>query len=330
VSFGALKAPTRGVSFRRRPHHPGVGYDTFATGKPGNTPPRELVLARVAERQYGLVTIAQLLAAGLTHSAISRRVARGVLHRVGAGVYALGHGALSREACWLAGVLVAGDGAVLSHRSAGKLCEVSRFSAPVTEVVSTRQHRPRPGIHFHRTRVLHPLDVTTHMRIPVTSVHRLLVDLSDVLTPHQLANVIHEAAFRGRFVEMATRDAMARVTGRHRLHVLDRAMDLHRSGSAGTKSGAEDAFLALVAELPEPLVNVHVAGFERDFHWPRSKLAVEIDGPGHGRPATQLEDAARDRTLCEAGYTRLRFTDDAVYRRSEEVIASVAARFDRR
>jgi hypothetical protein len=302
-----------------------VGYETFGKRKRGTPPLRELTLARVAGRQYGLVTIAQLLAAGFTHSSVTRRVARGVLHRIDAGLYAVGHATLSREARWLAGVLVGGEGAVLGHLSAGKLCEISRFGAPVTDVVSTRRHRPRPGIRFHRTRVLHPRDVTTHKRIPVTSVHRLLVDLADVLTPHQLANVIHEAAFRGRFVESATLDAMARVTGRHRLHVLERAIDLHRSGSAGTKSGAEDAFLALVAGLPEPLVNMGLAGFERDFHWPEFQLAVEIDGAGHMRPRSRLEDGRRDRTLDDAGYTLLRFTDDAVYHASREVLAAITA-----
>jgi hypothetical protein len=171
--------------------------------------------------------------------------------------------------------------------------------------------------------VLHPLDVTTHLHIPVTSIHRLLVDLSDVLTAHQLANVIHEAAFRGRFVELATRDAMGRVTGRHRRHVLDRAIDLHLLGSAGTKSGADDAFLTLVAGLPEPLVNMGLAGFERDFHWPEFRLVVEIDGAGHTRPRSRLEDGRRDRTLDEAGYTLLRFTDDAVYHAPREVLAAV-------
>jgi hypothetical protein len=303
-----------------------VGYDTSAKRKPSHTPPRELTLARIAGRQYGLVTVAQLLSAGFTHSSITRRVARGVLHRIDTGLYAVGHATLSREARWLAGVLAAGDRAALSHLSAGRLCEVSRFAAPLTEVVSTRQHRPRPGIRFHRTRVLHPLDVTTHLRIPVTSIHRLLVDLSDVLTAHQLANVIHEAAFLGRFVEPATRDAMARVTGRHRLHVLDQAIALHHAGSAGTKSGAEDAFLTLVAGLPEPLVNMGLAGFERDFHWPEFRLAVEIDGAGHTRPRNRLEDERRDRTLDEAGYALLRFTDDAVYHAPREVLAAITTR----
>ena len=70
----------------------------------------------------------------------------------------------------------------------------------------------------------------------MTTVHRTLVDLADDLTPHQLANVIHEAAYRGRFVEAAVRDSMARVFGRRKLHVLERAIELHHAGSAGTKS----------------------------------------------------------------------------------------------
>ena len=302
-----------------------MGTETVLSGKRASPPPVELALAELAARQHGVITIAQLTKLGLSHSAVSKRVSRGVLHRVGHAVYAVGHGALSREGVWLAGVLAGGPGALLSYRPAGKLLAVSRFPAPITEVTSTHRREGRPDIRFHRTRVLDPLDVTTHLRIPVTSVHRLLVDLSDVLTAHQLANVIHEAAFRGRFVESATRDAMARVAGRHRLHVLDRAIELHHAGSAGTKSGGEDAFLALVAGLPEPLVNMGLAGFERDFHWPQFQLAVEIDGGGHTRPRSRLEDGRRDRTLDDAGYRLLRFTDDAVHHAPREVLAAVVA-----
>jgi very-short-patch-repair endonuclease len=68
-----------------------------------------------------------------------------------------------------------------------------------------------------------------------------------------------------------------------------------------------------------------LAGFERDFHWPQFRLAVEIDGSGHTRPRNRLEDARRDRTLDEAGYTLLRFTDDAVYHGPLEVVATVMA-----
>ena len=37
-------------------------------------------------------------------------------------------------------------------------------------------------------------------------------------------------------------------------------------------------------------------------------LVVEVDGPGHERPAAKLDDARKDRKLRAAGYTVLRFT----------------------
>ena len=92
---------------------------------------------------------------------------------------------------------------------------------------------------MHRVRTLDPRDVTSHNGIPVTTVHRTLVDLADLLTPYQLANVIHEAAYRGRFVEAAVRDPMDRVSGRRKLHVLERAIELHHAGSAGTRAPAK-------------------------------------------------------------------------------------------
>jgi hypothetical protein len=85
-------------------------------------------------------------------------------------------------------------------------------------------------------RSLDPRDVTVRDGIPVTTVPRTLVDLSDVLTAHQLANVIHEAAFRKLFDERAVRAAMTRANGRHNLHVLTKALELNAAGSAGTRS----------------------------------------------------------------------------------------------
>jgi len=294
---------------------------TSAQRKPAS--PRAAI-ADVAARQYGLITTAQLVAAGLSHPAITRRVASGELHRLHLGVYAVGHAAPAQEALWLAAVLGGGEGSALRGLSGAKLWAVSRFAAPVAEVVTPHRRAPRPCIRFYRANELDPRDVTSHRRIPVTTMHRLFVDLSDALTPFQLANVIHEAAFRGRFVEPAVRDAMARVWGRQRLWVVERAIALYHLGSAGTRSGAEDAFLRLVADFEEPLVNVGFEGFERDFHWPERKLVVEVDGPAHGRPRDRLDDARRDRSLRELGYTVLRFADADVYQRSREVLAAVA------
>ena len=156
---------------------------------------------------------------------------------------------------------------------------------------------------------------------------RAFVDLTDELTPEQLANVIHEAAFRRRFNEAATRAAMARANGRHNLGVLERALAAHAAGSAGTKSDAEDEFLALVrsAGLPEPLVNVRIPTVARrlevDFHWPGLRLCVEIDGDGHERPRTQIDDETRDELLRDAGWTVARFAANEVTERRHAVLA---------
>jgi Transcriptional regulator, AbiEi antitoxin len=79
------------------------------------------VIARIAARQHGVISYAQLLGAGLSPSGISRRVAMGRLHRIYRGVYAVGHRPVTREAKWIAAVLACGQGAALSHRAAAEL-----------------------------------------------------------------------------------------------------------------------------------------------------------------------------------------------------------------
>ena len=280
--------------------HPGAS----PRGKRRGAPP-DGQIAAIAASQHGLITIAQLARVGLSPSAVTKRVERGVLFRRYRGVYVVGQPALSQEGEWMAAVLAAGPGAVLSHVCAAQLHGISRFRSPRITVLSPWKRRPE-GVVVHTVRSLDARDVTTHKGIPVTTVHRTQVDLSDVQTPYQLANVIHEAAYRGRFVEAAVRDSMARAKGRHKLHVLERAIELHHEGCPGTRSAAEDAFLALGP--PEPRVNMDLLGEEVDFHWPELRLVVELDGPGHGRPASRRDDERRDRKLREAGYAVVRLT----------------------
>jgi very-short-patch-repair endonuclease len=260
--------PARGSIIR------GVQSETVLSGKFAAAPPSvDEVIAAFARVQHGLVTLIQLLEAGLTESAISKRVARGALHRVHRTVYSVGHAALSREAKMLAAVLAAGPGALLSHLSAAELRQISRFRA------------------------------------------------------YQLANVMHEAAFRDLFSDLATRDAIERANGRHKLWVVEKALALNATGSAGTKSGHEDALLVLLEStaLPEPRVNTELLGFEPDCHWPDRKLVVEVDGIGHGRQRTRRQDAHEDRVLRAAGYTVLRFTDEDIQLRPERVIRALGA-----
>jgi hypothetical protein len=105
---------------------------------------------------------------------------------------------------------------------------------------------------------------------------------------------------------------MQRANGRRNLKALNKALELRAAGSAGLKSRSEAAFLSMIKDLPEPLVNVKLAGEEADFHWPERKLVVEIDGPGHNRPRTKAEDARKEAAWKQAGYSVLRLDYRAI------------------
>jgi predicted transcriptional regulator of viral defense system len=201
-----------------------------------------------------VVTAAQLRELGLDSSASFKRTEAGTLHRIHRGVYAVGHPRLAEKGLWMAAVLAAGKGAVLASLSAAVLWRISRWTPDEIFVLAPGKHRPRNDFRLQTCRHLDKRDVTWQHGIPVTTVARTLVDLTDVLTAPQIANVIHEAAFRKRFNEASTRTAMARANGRANLARLDKALELNARGSAGTKSELEDRFLtrARAAGLPEP------------------------------------------------------------------------------
>ena len=85
---------------------------------------RERAVAELARRQHGVVAKRQLIALGVGAGAIKHRLGVGRLHRVHAGVYALGHLALSADGHRMAAVLAAGADARLSHRDAAALWDL--------------------------------------------------------------------------------------------------------------------------------------------------------------------------------------------------------------
>ena len=150
----------------------------------------DLIVARIAEEQHGLVTRGQLLAAGIGRGAFEHRLGAGRLIRVHRGVYAVGHLPRTREAAWMAAVLACGDEALLSNRSGGALWGIRRW-APNRPDVTVPTQRRRPGIAVHVGR-LAPADRAIHRGIPVTSVARTLVDLAHVLPQDELERVVRE------------------------------------------------------------------------------------------------------------------------------------------
>jgi predicted transcriptional regulator of viral defense system len=142
--------------------------------------PIDAQVAELARRQHGVVERQQLVALGLSLDAIDHRVECGRLLRLHRGVYAVGHRKLTGLGVWMAAVLAAGPGAVLSHRSAGALWGVRAWSGRRVEIAVPRRRRVRDGLVLHETQL--PEDERDeHEGIPVTTPARTLLDLAAVL-----------------------------------------------------------------------------------------------------------------------------------------------------
>ncbi len=293
----------------------------------GSAPPGR-VLARIAARQHGVVSRAQILALGVDTNFAGRMITAGRLHPVHLGVYAVGHPSLTTRGRWMAAVLAGGEGAHLSHFTAGLLWElIDRFVAAVHIVVADGGSRARPGIVIHRTRNLPADHRTEHDGIPVTSAHRTLLDLASVLPSERLRFAV-EAADRKRLLDVPGLVALCDASpGRRGTGALRRLALEQRGAAHRTKSPPETLFLRLCIAhgLPEPLVNVRLHGYEVDFHWPEASLVVEIDTVTYHRSWPQRQrDLARDADLKVRGIEVLRVTDDRLRDDEARVFAQIS------
>ena len=268
-------------------------------------------IAALAARQHGVVARAQLMALGLGRGAIDRRVRRRRLHLIQRGVFAVGHTVPSREATWIAAVLAAGPGAVLSHRSAAALWRIRDTSRADIEVSAARQRRRRAGLEPHHI-VLARDEVTEQGGIPVTTPARTLLDLAEVLTSsQQLERAVHEAEYRRLTSPLSLDALLARHGGRRGTAALREILARGRLGETMTKSELEDRFLAFLDahHLPRPRTNQRLGPIEVDCVWPDARLVVELDG--HAAHATRRafeQDRARDRALQAQGWRVARIT----------------------
>lgn len=271
-------------------------------------------ISELAERQHGVVGRQQLVKLGIGRGAIEGRIARGQLHRVHQGSYAVGHRHLSREGHWMAAVLSAGADAVLSHRSAGQLWRMLPPSELWPELTRPRKFRPRSGMRGHHSSL--PADeVTVVSRIPVTSVSRTLLDLAAVMAKPRLERALNEAEVLRLTDNLSVADLLERYPKRRGSVVL-RALVRDGAVARGiTRSELEERFVALLenSDLPRPRLNADLAirgrFFEVDCLWADPRVVVELDGwSAHGTDRAFEKDRERDRLLLAEGWRVARIT----------------------
>src|SRR4051794_16070919 len=265
---------------------------------------------KVARGQHGVVSRGQLLALGLTKSAIEHRLRTGRLHLVVRGVYAVGRRHLSREGRWMAAVLACGAGAALSHRSAAALWGFGKEHQDHVDVsVRRRSEAPLPGVRCHRRPNLPASAVTTRLTIPLTQPVQTFLDLAAVAGPKALERAVNEADKRDVIDPEALRRALQEHPGEPGVRPLRRILDRHTFRLSDDELELLFRPLAAAAGLPVPLTKQIVDGFEVDFFWPGLGLVVETDGwRYHRTPAAQTRDALRFQAHTAAGLTPLRFS----------------------
>lgn len=271
-------------------------------------------MADLAERQHGVVSRPQLQALGFTGEAIDVRREASRLHPVHRGVYAVGHRVLSREARWMAAVLVCGPGAVLSHRSAAALWGIRSPSSRAIEVTVPSKAHSRAGIHRHYA-VLPADELTEREGIPVTTVPRTIFDLAAVERLDAVEAALRQAEFRRLHDRLSLGDLLGRYPRRRGARAVRLALARLGESPGQVESPLEERFLLFLDRygLPRPQFNawLEVGGgrYRVDCLWPAQRQIVELDGwEAHGTRSAFRDDRGRDRRLRVAGYGVIHLT----------------------
>lgn len=253
---------------------------------------------------------AQLLEAGLGSRAVQSWLARRRLFPVHRGVYKLGPSPLTQRGELFAAALACGPSSLISHRSAGALWGLMRWTSLVQVVVPGSGGRAQPGIAIHRSRHLLATDQARRDGIPVTSVARTLVDLAGVLDEEELRRAVEEADRLGllRIGQMTA--ACARSNGRRGIGALRSILGCYTAPPA-TLSPLEDRLLDFCREhgIPLPEMNVTLAGWKVDAHWPTARLVVELDSWEFHAGRGQFDrDRRKGFELQDAGFVFVRLS----------------------
>jgi very-short-patch-repair endonuclease len=213
----------------------------------------------------------------------------------------------------MAAVLACGQGAVLSHRSAGQLLGIVPRAAIVPEVTRPGFFRQRPGVLCHRSS-LAPDEVGEVRGIAVTSVSRTLFDFAGLASKRELERAMNEAEVRGLTDRISLPALLARYP-RHRGAANLQALLKATTPAGITQNNFEELFVEFLDAhgLPRPLFNgtLPVRGrlLRPDCMWKAERLIAELDGRAvHGTERAFESDRQRDRILLAEGWRSTRIT----------------------
>ena len=290
-----------------------------------------------SRRQQGLITRAQL-ADQLKPHQIDRRVAEGQLELVRRGVYRVAGAPETWEQHLLAACL-ARPGSVASFRAAAFLWALPGFNQDVFEITVPGIRRARlDGVSVHESQIWGPRHIARRSGIPVSSVARVLCDLSALsgsVAPITIERAVDDALRRKiltmRALETVARDLSGR--GRRRSTVTRAIVDARVPGYHPGESEPEKRIAKLLERsgLPRPVaqhrVRIGKQTLRADLAYPELGIVIEYDSDAfHLTKSAHDADARRRNRLRLAGWTVLEFTSASSDREIIETVTRARLR----
>ena len=265
----------------------------------------------------------QLLAAGVSDSAVGRALRAKRMHLIHRGIYAsVAPELLTEEGHLVAALLAAGDGALLSHGSAAWRWRI--IPAPPSVIaLAVPRRRTVKGLKLHVSENLRPGDSTRNGRFPTTTVARTLLDLAARYERRALLRALAEAEFHHDLRPADVERTLRR--GHPGSAKLRAALKEHAPGHGEMNSRLERRFRDLLIrhgiELPQR--NQELGPWTVDCLWPERRVVVELDGRQHERPHQADSDDDRDLWLRRHRWVARRYGKRQIEQRPDAVIADL-------
>jgi hypothetical protein len=297
---------------------------------------RTALLAAQAERRHGLLTTADLAAAGVQQREVQRWLAVGRLESEGRGVFRIGGCPSSTDARVLAAVLTHDAGVWASHLTAAWLHELPGIGVPgrveVTRLATTSNQRSSAKVHRTTSMPIH--HVTVVRSVPVTSLARTVFDIAPVLGPLALDRAVEAAIRTPRCTIAALYRVLEELGGKGRTGTAAMSAALADRGRSYVPTESELDLLGRAVVAPIGGIDWQVPmsderGYIRrvDGLHRAGRLVIEWDGAEfHGRPDQRRLDADGDARLRGLGLEVVRFGWDDVTRRPSSVRRAIAGR----
>ncbi len=284
----------------------------------------------ILERQAGVISRRQAMAAGLAAAAIDNKLRSGRWQRLHHGVYAAFTGIPDRQAQLWAAVLRAGPGATLSHWTAAELFGLTDEPRKLIHVTVPygREVRPVRGVSVHYSdraaRARHPVLLPPRTRIEDTT-----LDLTQVADSFDQAFSWLSLAIGRRLTTDG--QLLAALELRHRVRWRPELLTALEDAAEGIMSPLERRYVygverahGLPSASRQARTEVDGRVHYLDNLYEGAMLAVELDGRAAHPPQRRWADSHRDNDHAAKGILTLHFNWADCVERACESAARVA------